>query len=157
MDAAVRMHIAAMPADLDALAAALRGEIVRPSDEAYADVSRIWNQAHQGTPMAVVCVADAGDVATAVDFARSNGIEIAVRAGGHSVAGHGSAPFGHPRARAAASGGHCPGHRPAAGGERPARRRTLPVAAQRRVAALGARRALAAHPRSLTMNDGVSR
>ncbi len=90
MDAAVRMHIAAMPADLDALAAALRGEVVRPSDEAYADVSRIWNQAHQGTPMALVRVADAGDVATAVAFARSNGIEIAVRAGGHSVAGHGS-------------------------------------------------------------------
>ena len=59
MDAAVRMHIAAMPADLDALAAALRGEVVRRSDEAYADASRIWNQAHQGTPMAVVRVADA--------------------------------------------------------------------------------------------------
>ena len=37
--------------------------------------------------MAIVRVADAGDVATTVDFARNNGIEIAVRAGGHSVAG----------------------------------------------------------------------
>ena len=90
MDAAVTLHIAAAPADLDALANALRGDVVDPRDEAFDDTARIWNQAHQATPMAIVRVADAGDVATTVDFARSNGIEIAVRAGGHSVAGHSS-------------------------------------------------------------------
>ena len=90
MDAAVTMHIAAAPADLAALANALRGDVMDPRDTAFEDTARIWNQAHQATPMAIVRVADAGDVATTVAFARSNGIEIAVRAGGHSVAGHSS-------------------------------------------------------------------
>lgn len=90
MDAAIRMHIAAAPADLATLANCLRGEVVTPADPGYSDAARVWNEAHQGAPMAVVRVADAGDVATAVDFARTNGIELAVRAGGHSVAGHSS-------------------------------------------------------------------
>ncbi len=90
MEAAVTMHFAASPADLGALASALHGSLVRPSDPEFGDASGIWNLAHQATPMAIVRVADAGDVATAIQFARINGIEIAVRSGGHSMVGHGS-------------------------------------------------------------------
>jgi FAD/FMN-containing dehydrogenase len=91
MEAAVRMHIAASPADLTTLATALRGTLMTPGDAAFDEASVIWNQAHQSAPMAILRAADAGDVATAIQFARQNGIEIAVRSGGHSLAGHGSA------------------------------------------------------------------
>ena len=90
MDIAVTMHVAAGPTDLDALRGAIRGRLVRPTDPAYADEHLVWNAAHQGRPLVIVRAADAGDVATAVGFARRNDLEIAVRSGGHSLAGFGS-------------------------------------------------------------------
>ncbi len=88
MDAAITMHIAAAPADLDTFASALRGTLVRPTDTAFEADREVWNAAHQGSPLAIVRAADAGDVATAIGFARRNDMEIAVRSGGHSLAGH---------------------------------------------------------------------
>ena len=90
MDAAVSFRIAAAPADLTTFAACLRGTLVRPDDAAFEEDRQIWNAAAQGTPLAIVRAADSGDVATAIDFARSNDIEIAVRSGGHSLAGYSS-------------------------------------------------------------------
>jgi FAD/FMN-containing dehydrogenase len=88
MDAAITMHVAAAPADLDTFARALRGPLLRPGDENFAAVSGVWSLDNQGTPLAIVQAADAGDVATAIGFACRNDIEIAVRSGGHSLAGH---------------------------------------------------------------------
>ena len=88
MDAAITMHVAAAPADLDTFARALRGPLVRPGDESFAAASGVWSLDHQGTPLAIVQAADTGDVATAIGFACRNDIEIAVRSGGHSLAGH---------------------------------------------------------------------
>ena len=66
----------------------VRAEIVTPTDDGYADASRIWNGAHDGhTPALIVRCTDAADVIAAVGFARSNGLAIAVRGGGHSIAG----------------------------------------------------------------------
>jgi FAD/FMN-containing dehydrogenase len=90
MTAAVSFRFAAEPADLTTFAECLRGTLVRPGDDAYEPDSQVWNMAHQGSPVAIVRAADAGDVATAVQFARSNDLEIAVRSGGHSLAGHSS-------------------------------------------------------------------
>src|SRR6266542_35192 len=67
---------------------AVRGEIVTPADSGYAEASRIWNGAHDGRrPALVVRCTGAADVIAAVGFARSNDLRIAVRGGGHSVAG----------------------------------------------------------------------
>ncbi|MFL5828322.1 MAG: FAD-binding oxidoreductase, partial [Solirubrobacteraceae bacterium] len=75
-------------ATLQDLREAVRGEIVTPTDDGYAEASRIWNGVHDGrTPSLVVRCAGAADVAAAVGFARSNDLRIAVRGGGHSVAG----------------------------------------------------------------------
>jgi len=90
MDAAVTFRIAAAPGDLTTFAACLRGTLVAPGDAAFEEDRQIWNMAAQGTPLAIVRAADAGDVATAVEYARSNDLEIAVRSGGHSLAGHSS-------------------------------------------------------------------
>lgn len=75
-------------ATVQELREAVRGEIVTPGDDGYAEASRIWNGAHDGRrPALVVRCAGAADVIASVGFARSNGLTIAVRGGGHSVAG----------------------------------------------------------------------
>lgn len=75
-------------ATLQELREAIRGEVVLPDDEAYAEASRIWNGAHDGRePAVIVRCAGTADVIAAVGFARSNGLTIAVRGGGHSIPG----------------------------------------------------------------------
>lgn len=90
MDAAVTFHLADRPDDLDGLGAALRGALIRPTDEAYDGLVGVWNTAFQGRPAAIVRVADAADIAAAIAYACRNELEIAVRSGGHSMAGHSS-------------------------------------------------------------------
>jgi FAD/FMN-containing dehydrogenase len=75
-------------ATVQELREAVRGEVVTPDDDAYAEASRIWNGAHDDRrPALVVGCTGAADVIAAVGFARSNDLTIAVRGGGHSVAG----------------------------------------------------------------------
>ena len=88
MDTAVTFHVRKGPADLQALRDAIRGRLVVPADAAFAEDRLVWNSAHQGTPLAIVRAADAADVSAAVDFACRNGLDLAVRSGGHSLAGH---------------------------------------------------------------------
>src|SRR4051794_8470824 len=66
----------------------VRGEVVTPRDGSYAEAARIWNGAHDGhRPALVVRPAGAADVIEAVAFARRHDLPIAVRGGGHSIAG----------------------------------------------------------------------
>ncbi len=88
MDAAVTLHLSDRPEGLDALAAALRGTLIRPTDADYDATAGVWNTALQQRPAAIARVADAADVGTAIAFACRNDLEIAVRSGGHSIAGH---------------------------------------------------------------------
>ena len=75
-------------ATIQELREAVRGEILTPADDGYADARSIWNGAHTDrSPALVVRCTGAADVIAAVGFARGNGLEIAVRGGGHSVAG----------------------------------------------------------------------
>jgi FAD/FMN-containing dehydrogenase len=75
-------------ATVQELREAFRGEIVTPGDDGYEEASRIWNAAHDGHhPALVARCTGAADVIAAVGFARSNNLPIAVRGGGHSVAG----------------------------------------------------------------------
>src|SRR5256885_2321671 len=75
-------------ATVQELREAVHGEIFTPADDGYAEASRVWNGAHDGRrPALVVRCTGAADVIAAVGFARSNDLPIAVRGGGHSVAG----------------------------------------------------------------------
>jgi FAD/FMN-containing dehydrogenase len=69
------------------LAAALDGRVVRPDDDAYDEMRRVFLGDVDPRPSAIIRAAGAADVARAIDFVRDTGIELAVRCGGHSNAG----------------------------------------------------------------------
>lgn len=74
--------------DLEALRAGLRGTLIQPGDPDYDAARTIHNTAFDREPVAIVKAAGTGDVVASVEFASETGLELAVRAGGHSVAGH---------------------------------------------------------------------
>jgi len=63
----------------------MRGDVIVPRDDRYADVRR--SRLVSGSPALVVVPEDVEDVRTAVRFAQDSGLQIAVRGGGHSFAG----------------------------------------------------------------------
>jgi FAD/FMN-containing dehydrogenase len=76
------------PAALHDLARAVRGQVLAPTHPDFEATAAVWNLAAQGRPAAIVRPAGTEDVVRAIAFARENGLELAVRGGGHSVAGH---------------------------------------------------------------------
>jgi FAD/FMN-containing dehydrogenase len=70
-----------------ALAERLAGEVIAPDHPEYETARRIWNAMIDKRPAAIARCVDAGDVATAVRFAAEHGLALAVRGGGHNVAG----------------------------------------------------------------------
>jgi FAD/FMN-containing dehydrogenase len=66
----------------------LQGQLVLPGSDDYEAGRQVHNLAFQRHPIAIVRPASTADVALAVQFARTNRLPLAVRSGGHSVAGH---------------------------------------------------------------------
>jgi FAD/FMN-containing dehydrogenase len=73
--------------DVAQLKPAIRGELVLPDDPGYARARRVWNGMIDKMPAAVIYCADTDDVIASVNFARTRNLAVAVRAGGHNVAG----------------------------------------------------------------------
>src|SRR3954449_1724342 len=65
-----------------------RGDLVGPADPGYDDARRIYNGGIDRRPALIARCADAADVAAAIALAREFDFPLAVRAGGHGVAGH---------------------------------------------------------------------
>ncbi len=75
-------------ATVQELREAIRGEVLRPGDDGYTEASRVWNGAFdERRPAVIVRCTGAADVIAALGFARSNDLIVAVRGGGHSIAG----------------------------------------------------------------------
>src|SRR3712207_5993584 len=66
----------------------LRGELLRHGDTAYEEARKIWNGLIDKRPALIARCAGVGDVVDSVNFARENGLLVAVRGGGHNVAGY---------------------------------------------------------------------
>jgi len=79
---------------IDELRAHARGDVISSEDERYEDARKVYNAMIDRRPAVVVRAANAGDVIAAVNFARENGLEVAVRGGGHSVPGFGTSDRG---------------------------------------------------------------
>jgi FAD/FMN-containing dehydrogenase len=70
------------------LARSLDGTVVLPGDPTYDETRSIWNAIVDRRPRGIVRCASVRDVVTAVRTARELDLEIGVRCGGHSAAGH---------------------------------------------------------------------
>ena len=82
------------PSTIGDLAKQLRGEVVRPGDPAYDEARRVWNGMIDRRPALVVRCREATDVVACVRFATDRGLPLAVRGGGHDVAGFGTCDGG---------------------------------------------------------------
>lgn len=66
----------------------IRGEVVLPSDPSYDDVRQIWNAMIDRRPGMIVRCAGVSDVMKSVTLARDHNLLLAVRSGGHNIAGN---------------------------------------------------------------------
>jgi len=74
-------------ATISELRETLRGTAIVPGDADYDAARAVWNGMHDKRPAIIVRCAGTADVINAVRFARSQGLTIAVRSGGHSIPG----------------------------------------------------------------------
>jgi FAD/FMN-containing dehydrogenase len=70
------------------------GELLRPDDPGYDQARRMWNAAIDKRPAVIARCTGATDVIAGIEHARSTGLPLAVRGGGHNVAGTASCDGG---------------------------------------------------------------
>lgn len=75
-------------ASVDRFQASLRGRVIRPGDDRYDEARKVWNGNIDRHPGLIAPCTGVADVLVAVSFARDNDLLVAVRGGGHNVAGH---------------------------------------------------------------------
>jgi FAD/FMN-containing dehydrogenase len=66
----------------------LKGEVILPDDVRYASSRKVWNGMIDKHPSMIVYCLNTDDVIRSVKFARENKLLVAVRSGGHNVAGN---------------------------------------------------------------------
>ena len=79
---------------IEDLATNFRGEITTPDSADYDEIRAVYNAMIDKRPALLARCVDATDVQTAVNFARDNGIPLAIRSGGHNAGGLGSVDDG---------------------------------------------------------------
>jgi len=75
---------------IDQLRERVRGSVTTPADGGYDEARTVYNAMIDRRPAVVVGATNTSDVAAAVDYARENGLPLAIRGGGHSVPGFGT-------------------------------------------------------------------
>lgn len=83
-----------MASTVEELRAEVRGQVVAPDDAAYDEARAVYNAMIDKRPSVVVRATEATDVVAAVNHARENGLDLAIRGGGHSVPGFGTVDDG---------------------------------------------------------------
>jgi FAD/FMN-containing dehydrogenase len=82
------------PELIASLRTALRGTLITPTDPLFDQARRVWNGMIDKYPALIVHAADAADVAPVIAFARETDLPLAIRGGGHNVAGNGTVDDG---------------------------------------------------------------
>ncbi|HSG74765.1 MAG TPA: FAD-binding oxidoreductase [Burkholderiales bacterium] len=67
----------------------IKGRVILPEDRNYDDVRKIWNAMIDRRPAVIVQCASPGDARHAIQYARDQGLDIAIRGAGHNIAGNG--------------------------------------------------------------------
>lgn len=70
------------------LRALFNGRVITPDDPQYDQARTVFYGGIDRCPAAIIRVTNAEDVASVVSFVREHDLELAVRSGGHSTAGH---------------------------------------------------------------------
>ena len=73
------------------LCGTFRGDLLLPADQRYETARRVWNASIDRHPALIARCTGTGDVVSALRAARRHGLDVAVRGGGHSIAGLGVA------------------------------------------------------------------
>ena len=73
---------------IEALKEHFKGELLQPDDAGYDNARKIWNATIDKHPALIARCTSTSDVVQAVDFARDNALLLAVRGGGHNIAGN---------------------------------------------------------------------
>src|SRR6266849_301060 len=74
--------------DFTQLRAALSGPLIEPGDSGYDQARRVWNGMIDRRPAAIARCATVTDAVSCVEFARTCDMTVAIRGGGHNVAGN---------------------------------------------------------------------
>jgi FAD/FMN-containing dehydrogenase len=72
---------------IEELKTAVRGQLMLPDDAGFDEARSIWNAMIDRRPAMILRCAGVADVRRGVAFARDNGLPLAIRGGGHNIAG----------------------------------------------------------------------
>ena len=86
METAIHAHLDEVT--IQDLRKSFRGTLLRPIDDGYESVRRIWNSMIDRKPALIARCTGAADVIAAVHFARTNNLLVSGRGGGHNVTGN---------------------------------------------------------------------
>jgi len=82
------LEVPGLESEIDRLARVFHGQVLHPQDPAYESARRVWNGMIDRRPAVITRCADEEDVRNAVRFARRLGLVVAVKGGGHNIAGN---------------------------------------------------------------------
>ncbi|MFE4837317.1 FAD-binding oxidoreductase [Arthrobacter sp. NPDC056691] len=79
---------------LQELRGRLSGQLIEPRDPLYEEARAVWNGMVDVRPLAVARAGAVSDIGAVLDAVRRSGLALAVRGGGHNIAGHGTVAGG---------------------------------------------------------------